>query len=111
MDIAQFRIALTPFVQFFAAVFVSGAGVAYVTQFLKDKQIPIPAEKYPRTTAAVLSVVATFVSIYLVDINLVLTTAWQYAVMVIGILFVSASFYHKIVAGVGESKEPSQRVL
>jgi len=95
-DVQAIRAALTPFVQFFAAVYVSGAGVAYITEFLKDSRIAVPASKYPRTTAAVLSLVATFISIYLVEINLILSEAWHFGVMALGILFVSAAFYKRL---------------
>lgn len=99
MDISIIRTALQPFVEFFVAIYVSGVGVAYVTQFLKSSSVPVPAKEYPRTTAAVLSVVATLISIYMANVALIVATFWQIIVMVIGTLLVSAVTYRHILAG------------
>lgn len=108
MDLVTLRVAIQPFVEFFATVIVSGAGVSYLTEFLKDTRISVPAEKYPRLTAGALSVLATFISIYLIDINLVLTEFWQFVVMAIGILFTSAVFYKRLELNKLDSVERKQ---
>ena len=97
MDIVLIRAALQPFVEFFVAIYLSGVGVAYVTQALKAKSIPVPAQKYPRTTALVLSLVATLISIYVANIDLIISAVWQIVVMVIGILLISALTYRRII--------------
>jgi hypothetical protein len=99
MDIANARELLQPFISFFTALFLSGVGVTIATQILKLKWIPVPATKYPRVTAAVASVVATLVSIYVSGLHFLLVGVWQYVAFILGVFIVSAVTYEHVVKG------------
>jgi hypothetical protein len=90
----------TPFVQYFSALIVSGVGVAYVTELLKSPKVKgLPVSKYPRTAAAVLAVIATFISIYAVPAAIVFATWYQVAAFALGTLVVSAFYYKQLIEG------------
>lgn len=99
MDIATLRQAVQPFITFFTALTLSGVGVTVATQLLKAKFIPVPAQKYPRVTAALASVVATFVAIYASGLHFILVGAWQWFAFGVGSFVVSAITYNHIVKG------------
>lgn len=106
MDLVTIRAILEPFVTLTMAIIVSGVGVAGITQVLKDYRIPVPAMRYPRVTAAVLSVLATFVSLYVLDLNVVLTNGWHYAGLAVSILVASAFSYNVLFKGLQVEKRP-----
>ncbi len=99
MDLSLTRELLLPFVTFFGSLVASGVVVALATELLKQWFIPWPAQKWPRFTAGVLSVIATFVAIYLTDLNLVLYGLWQWAAFGTGVFLVSANAYVRVLKG------------
>jgi hypothetical protein len=99
MDIQTASHLIVPFVQFFSALFLSGVGVTVATEILKSKYIPVPASKYPRLTAALASVVATIVSIYVTGIHFFLSNIWEYVAFALGVLILSAVTYNHIIKG------------
>lgn len=99
LDIIMFREMLQPFVQFFSALFMSGVATTVATQILKMKIIPIPAEKYPRATAAIVASLATIVAIYMSDLNLVLNSLWEYLAFAMGTFLIGVNTYNAVVKG------------
>lgn len=104
MDLVILRALVEPFVTLTMTIIVSGVGVAAVTQILKDYRIPVPATKYPRLTSAVLSVVATLISLYVVDLNILLVSGWHYAGLGVSILVASAFSYNILFKGLQPPK-------
>lgn len=99
MDIQTSKALLQPFVIFFTSLFLSGVGVTIATEILKAKFIPIPVQKYPRATAAVASVVATVVSIYVTGQHFILRNIWEYIAFALGIFIIAAVTYEHVVKG------------
>lgn len=102
MDLNTLRELIQPFIELTLAVVVSGIGVAGLTQVLKDYRIPIPAEKYPRATAAGLSILATLISLYTLDMNLLLDSAWEYIGLGLSILVASGFSYNMLFKGLNQ---------
>ncbi len=98
-DLNTIRAIIEPFVTLVLYIVVSGVGISAVTQFLKDGRIPIPAEKYPRTTAAVGAVAATLISLYVGQINLLLNNWLQWGGFGLAILVASALSYNILFRG------------
>jgi hypothetical protein len=109
MDIVFLRQLVQPFVEFFGALILSGAASTLATQLLKADWIPVPATKYPRTVAAVASVIATAVSIYASNLHLLLVGWWQYLAFAVGAFIVSAVTYNHVVKGSGIVGDKYQR--
>ena len=107
MDLAFYRELVQPFVELTFTILASGVGVSAVTQFLKDRRIPVPATKYPRSTAAILSVVATAISLYVSDVNLLLVGWVQVVGFGLSVLIASAFSYNILFKGLhSDTDEP-----
>lgn len=98
-DLVGIRTTLEPFVALALYIVISGVGISAVTQVLKDGRIPIPAEKYPRATAAVGAVIATLISLYVGNVNLLLDSALAYVGFGLAILLASAFSYNVLFKG------------
>lgn len=99
MDLATLREILKPFVEFFAAIVLSGAATTAATEIMKLRAIFIPAGRYPRITAAVVSVIASLVAFYTTSLNVVFNTFWAWLFMAVGTLIMSAITYNHLVNG------------
>jgi len=104
MDLVTLRAALEPFVTLLLYIVASGVGVASVTQLLKDHRFPVPAQTYPRTVSAIGAVLATFISLYVGDINFLLNNVWQYVGLGFVILLASAFSYNVLLKGLTTEK-------
>lgn len=97
MSIAEIQAAAAPLVTYFSSMIVTGVSVSVATNVLKSNMIPIPAEQYPRLTAAVLSIVGSVAAIYLSDASPVLNSWYDYVAFGIGVLIVSAVTYQALL--------------
>lgn len=98
-DLVGIRVTLEPFVALALYIVVSGVGISAVTQILKDQRIPIPAKQYPRATAVAGSFIATLISIYLGNVNLLLDSWLAYVGFGLSILLASAFSYNILFKG------------
>ncbi len=103
-DLVGIRTTLEPFVALALYIVVSGVGISAVTQFLKDERIPVPASKYPRITAAIGSVVATLISLYVGNVNLLLQGWVSYLGLFLVILLASAFSYNILFRGLTSNR-------
>lgn len=93
------RLILRPIVTFFTALIVSGVTTSYATEFLKHKWIPLPVGKYPKTSAALISIGTTIAAIYTSGLNLIFTHWLQWVAFGLGVFIVSAITFKTIVKG------------
>lgn len=78
----------------------SGAVVSMVTEILKSKVIPIPAERYPRTVAWLLSIGVAWYTSYNTNIGIIIDT-WQEVIFFgVAILLIATNCYHVVVKGI-----------
>ena len=98
-SIATFKAALAPFIIYFVALYTSGFLTSGLTEALKLKQVFVPAEKYPRLTAGVISVLVTVVAMWLTPADLAFHSAWAYIPFAVGVFIVSAATYKRIFKG------------
>ena len=88
--------SLTSF-DFFKAIIVSGVATTYATQIAKSQYFPIPAEKSPRLTAFVVSVIASIIAVGQgFDFNAPFKDWTDYVPVIAGTLLVSAATYRAI---------------
>lgn len=85
-------------------VLTSGAATTYLTEFLKLSFIKIPAEKYPRATAGVLSVLTSVVALLIQGV-----TFDASPITIIGIgagtFLLSGTLYNVAVKGLPTNKQ------
>lgn len=107
-DLVGIRTTLEPFVALALYIVISGVGISAVTQILKDGRIPVPAERYPRATAAVGSFIATLISLYAGDVNLLLQGWVSYVGLGLVILLSSAFSYNILFRGLSPTGSPNK---
>ncbi len=82
---------------FFKSIIVSGVATTYATQIAKSQYFPLPAEKSPRLTAFIVSVIASIVAIGQgFDFNAPFKDWTDYVPVIAGTLLVSAATYKAI---------------
>lgn len=99
MELVALQAILEPFIAVFGAILLSGSAVVAATEIMKLKIIPIPAQKYPRLTAAVASFIAAGIALYNSSVNFVVDSPAGYLALAIGTYIVAAVAYNNIVAG------------
>lgn len=99
MDLEFIRQLIAPFVTLTTYIIVSGVGVSAVTQAMKDYRFPIPVERHPRISSAVLSVVATLISLYAGDVNVLLSSVGHWIGFAVSIILASAFSYNILFKG------------
>lgn len=97
MTLADLQDVLRPLIDYFTALLVSGVSVSLVTQLLKQEWVFVPAEKFPRLTSAVLSVLATMAAIVLTDFNYAFNGVLDVLGFAAGTAIVSAVTYLTII--------------
>jgi hypothetical protein len=107
-DINTIKAAIEPFVVYFLALFSNGFVASALTEVSKLKQVFIPAQNYPRTTAAVISVLGTLVAMWVSSANLAFNSAWAWVAFAIGSFLVSASSYLRIFKGLSTNTGTAQ---
>lgn len=98
MEIIETLIKLLP------TVILSGVGVSVVTELLKLEAIPVPAQKFPRTTAFILSIVSAIISL----ISAGLTIAHDIFGLIAQVVFtllISMVFYNTILKKIKDRKQ------
>lgn len=84
------------FVILFQSILLGGGATLVATQILKSKYIPIGFEKYPRTTAAVISLIASVVIEYQAGVILDFHNLPNLAAIFVGTLLVAISTYNHL---------------
>ena len=83
------------------AVVLSGTSVTLVTELMKSKYFPVPAQKYPRLTSIVLATIASAYEVWQYNQNHAVQLNWANGVaMGFLTLLVSAMTYNHIIKGV-----------
>jgi hypothetical protein len=95
----SFYAVVDPLVKLFMALIASGVATSYATELLKLRIVPIPAQRYPRITNAVVSLIATFISLYVGHVNFIFTSWIEIVAFALGVYVLSAITYHHVVAG------------
>lgn len=104
MDLQTIRQLVEPFITLVTYILLSGVGISAVTQFLKDSRIPFPASTYPRMTAAAGALIATLISLYIGDVNILLNSTWAWIGFGVSILLASALSYNILFKGLSSEK-------
>src|SRR5690349_11956927 len=83
--------------QLVQSILVSGTATTLATQVLKSKYLPIPAEKSPRLTAFVVSLVASGIAVWQAGIGPTRLTSWtDWLTAAGGTRTVPAATYHAV---------------
>lgn len=81
-------------------ILVSGTATTYLTELLKFPAIKIPAERYPRITAAVLSVITSIIALLVSGISIAHGQPVIYtAGIIVGAFYLASSLYRSAVKG------------
>lgn len=99
LEIIALRAVLEPFIAVFGAMIVSGVVVAFATELMKLKWIPLPVQKYPRVSAAIASGIAALVSLYNSSVNFVIDSWVGWLALTFGVLLVSVITYNQLIKG------------
>lgn len=97
MDLSLYKAVLEPVVQLFSGILLSGVATTTATQLLKLNFIPIPVTKYPRLSAAVVAVLASLVTIYNTNLELVLDNWVQVVAFMVGVFITSVVVYNAVI--------------
>ena len=81
---------------FLNSILVGGGATLLATQILKSKYIPIQFQKYPRTTAAVVSLIAAVVSEYNSGTSVNLHDLPTLTALFVGTLWVAINVYNHL---------------
>lgn len=99
MEIVALRAVLEPFIAVFGAILLSGAATVIATQIMKLKVIPLPVQKYPRLTAAIVAGLSALAALYNSSVNFVVDSFVGWLALAIGTYIVAAVAYNNIVKG------------
>ena len=81
---------------FINSILVGGGATLIATQVLKSKLIPVQFQKYPRSTAAVLSLVAAIVAEYQAGLTVNIHDTPTLVGLFVGTLWVAISVYNHL---------------
>lgn len=96
--------------EIFVSILAGGVATTLAVQLLKSKFIPfIPAEKYPRITAAVVSAVASVAALVQSGVTWAFVTSTPEVIVAVvgGTLLVAASVYNNVVKSSATAGEPA----
>ncbi len=100
MELVALHAVLEPYISLFGAIILSGIAVTIATEISKLKVLSfIPAEKYPRLTAAIYSLIAAGVCLYNSSVNFVIDSWVGYVALALGTLLVAAVTFNNLVKG------------
>lgn len=100
MELVALHAILEPYIAVFGAILLSGVAVTIATELSKKRILWfIPAEKYPRLTAGVYSLIAAGVSLYNSSVSFVVDNWVGYIALVIGTLLVASITFNNLVKG------------
>jgi hypothetical protein len=97
MTLLEAQQLASPFVTFFSAMMTSGAAVSIATQMMKSDLFPVPAEKHPRLTAALVSVGGVVGAMFATGADLSMSSIMDWVGITIGILITSAITYETLL--------------
>ncbi len=82
------------------SLIVGGTATALATELLKSPYIPVPAQKYPRVTALIVSIIASVVAVMQSGFNATTLHSWTDGLaLVCGTLIVSSVTYNQLIKG------------
>lgn len=100
MELVALHAILEPYIAVFGAILLSGVAVTIATELSKKRALFfLPAEKYPRLTAVVYSLIAAGVSLYNSSVNFVVDSWIGWLAMAIGTLLVASLTFNQLVKG------------
>jgi len=85
-------------------ILIGGTATSALTELLKLPFIPVAAQKYPRTTAAILSIISAVVSMLLQGISFDASNLPTLAVNAGGAFLISALTYNQALRGLSTNK-------
>jgi peptidoglycan/LPS O-acetylase OafA/YrhL len=97
MSLSDAQTAAEPLVTFFTSMIASGFAVSVATQLLKSDLIPIPAQKYPRLTTALISAIGAVAALFLSGTDITLNSILDYVGFTIGVIIMAAVTYHALL--------------
>lgn len=97
LDVQTYQVLLQPIFALFSTVLLSGAAVSAATEILKFPQVKVPAERYPRTTSAIGSLVATLFAVLISPFHLAITSPVQVPAFAIGVWITASVLYNQII--------------
>lgn len=107
VDVWELVTALKPLFTLLNTVLIGGVATAVVTELLKHPAVAFPAQKFPRLTALVLSVVASVIAVWQTGFDYTQVTGWAgWIVMVLGIFLISAATYRAVLKSRKDSDTP-----
>lgn len=82
------------------ATVLGGLATTLATEILKSQYIPVPATKYPRTVAAVVSLLAAGYVVYQYNVHNIAGMTWPNWLALAGLMFlVSVTTYNHVLKG------------
>lgn len=103
----------TQIFEIFVSILAGGVATTLAVQLLKSKLIPfVPAEKYPRITAAVVSAVASVAALVQSGVSWAFVTSTPQVIVAVvgGTLLVAASVYNNVLKTNGSQPDPVEEV-
>lgn len=100
----------TQIFEVFVSILAGGVATTLAVQLLKSKLIPfVPAEKYPRITAAVVSAVASVAALVQSGVSWAFVTSTPQVIVAVvgGTLLVAASVYNNVIKSSATPGEPA----
>jgi hypothetical protein len=97
MTLLEAQQSVAPIVTFFSAMMTSGVAVSIATQMMKSDLVPIPAQKYPRITAAVVSIGGVVGAMFATGADLSASSIMDWIGITAGILVTSAITYEVLL--------------
>lgn len=100
MELIALHAILEPYIALIGSIILSGVAVTIATEISKLKFLSfIPAEKYPRATAFVYSLIASGVALFNASVNFVIDSWVGWLAMAIGTLIVAVITFNNLVKG------------
>lgn len=97
-------------VTLFTNILVGGGAVVLAVQLLKSRFIPLPFQKYPRSTTAVASLLASVLTVAQAQVSLNIHDVGQVVSVFVGTLWVAVSVYnHLIKTDTADSVTPANK--
>ena len=97
MTLLEAQQSVAPIVTFFSAMMTSGVAVSIATQMMKSDLVPVPAQKYPRITAAVVSIGGVVGAMFATGADLSMSSIMDWVGITAGILVTSAITYEMLI--------------
>src|ERR1035437_6846409 len=79
-----------------SSILIGGCATVTATQILKSKYIPVPAQKYPCETAAVVALVSAVIAVWQSGISVNVHDAASLVAVFVGTLWVAVSVYNNL---------------